>query len=105
MLNMNCRGCGQSILVPRARRLFVTWSGNDGLPLVGYKLSRVALGTKMVGRGSSLYPTWEDRRRLCSQGIGLSLCHQCTTFFIQFLDALLRIPPGLIFDKSRQLEL
>ena len=77
---MNCRGCGQSILVPRARRLFVTWSGNDGLPLVGYKLSRVALGTKMVGRGSFLFPTWEDRRRLCWQGIGLSLCHQCTTF-------------------------
>ena len=30
------------ILVPRARRFLVTWSGN-----VGYKLSRVALGTRM----------------------------------------------------------
>ena len=29
------------ILVPRARRFLVTWSGND------YKLSRVALGTRM----------------------------------------------------------
>ena len=61
---MNCRGCGQSILVPRVRRFLVTWSGNEGLPLVGYKLSRVALGTKIVGRGFFLYPTWEDRKRL-----------------------------------------
>ena len=30
------------ILVPRARRFLVTWSGN-----VGYKLSRLALGTRM----------------------------------------------------------
>ena len=35
-----------AILVPRARRFLVTWSGNEGL-LVGYKLSRVALGTRM----------------------------------------------------------
>ena len=40
------------ILVPRARRFLVTWSGNEGLwkqslPDVGYKLSRVALGTRM----------------------------------------------------------
>ena len=31
------------ILAPRARRFLVTWSGNE----VGYKLSRVALGTRM----------------------------------------------------------
>ena len=35
------------ILVPRARRFLVRWSGNEGLPLVGYKLSRVAQGTRM----------------------------------------------------------
>ena len=31
----------ETILVPRARRFLVTWSGN------GYELSRVALGTRM----------------------------------------------------------
>ena len=36
------------ILVPRARRFLVTWLGNEGLPLVGYKLSQVALGTRMI---------------------------------------------------------
>ena len=36
-----------SILVPRARRFLVTWSANKGSVLVGYKLSRVALGTRM----------------------------------------------------------
>ena len=79
---MNRRGCRQSILVPRARRFLVTWSGNEGLPLVGYKLSRVALGTKMVSAEvpSSSRLILEDRRRLCSQGIGLGLCHLCTTF-------------------------
>ena len=58
---MNCRGCRQSILVPRALRFLVTWSGNEGLQLVGYKLSRVALGTEMVGRGSFLFPTYLGR--------------------------------------------
>ena len=35
------------ILVPRARRFLVTWLVTGHWSLVGYKLSRVAMGTRM----------------------------------------------------------
>ena len=46
---MLSRVAGRYILVPRARRFLVTWLGNEGLwkQPVGYKLSRVAPGTRM----------------------------------------------------------
>ena len=36
-----------NILVPRDSRFLLTWSWNEGPLLVRYKLSRVALGTRM----------------------------------------------------------
>ena len=39
------------ILVPRARRFLVTWSENEGQPLeplIGFKLSRLFLATRMT---------------------------------------------------------
>ena len=81
---MPSRVAGRYILVPRARRFLVTWLGNGGLwkQPVGYKLSRVALGTRIpadtnqVGGTFCRQPaTFDNRAKTDTRGRGLNEAH------------------------------